>query len=560
MKKKVLLLTLSSLLACGVAVGSLVAISNQGTFNAEGTDDYWSIEVQPGDLTTSATYVSGTKVLKTHENENDVTFKFNQVKWREFNETQYMDVHYNDGEPENPGYICNTSEIRSMLSLTITLQNSFVLEWGWEVDGLGNPIYLDSTSISGNNIPYTFDFGGGKPNYFKLSGGDSGQPVFGAFTIKMDKSCEHGTSKSFDINNIRYSKRNDHYAVTGFVTNPSELTDVSLEEMVDGLPVTEIVSSAFRDKTMLRSINLDKIETVGSYAFHWCPNLTGIGSVEKIKNIGYSAFNTSGVTGDLVFGDDLICIDDLAFYGNPINSVTFSDNCDDPTIQDSAFRANAELTSFHIGSRMGYYFECDFYDMPKLATITIGAGNTYHELVNGVLIRNVNTLVHMPNNNTITSWVMPNTVTNCYDAFAEGHQYIESFTTNEDISWLSNYGFKDATALETVVLGGDINTLGYSLFQGCTSLTTVTFNPANPGNTYLDLRDSIFKGCTSLASITLPARTSYIGADLFKGCTSLATLGFEGTKDEWTAIEKGENWKDGIIATQVNCSDGALDL
>ena len=46
----------------------------------------------------------------------------------------------------------------------------------------------------------------------------------------------------------------------------------------------------------------------------------------------------------------------------------------------------------------------------------------------------------------------------------------------------------------------------------------------------------------------------------FEYCEALTTIKFEGTIEQWNAITKGTNWKYGVPATYVQCSDGIVTL
>ena len=49
-------------------------------------------------------------------------------------------------------------------------------------------------------------------------------------------------------------------------------------------------------------------------------------------------------------------------------------------------------------------------------------------------------------------------------------------------------------------------------------------------------------GCTSLTSITIHSGVTSIGDYAFGGCCNLETIYYNGTEEQWNAIEKGANW------------------
>lgn len=44
----------------------------------------------------------------------------------------------------------------------------------------------------------------------------------------------------------------------------------------------------------------------------------------------------------------------------------------------------------------------------------------------------------------------------------------------------------------------------------------------------------------------------------FGGCRSIKTITFRGTKAQWEAIEKGDEWNYGTVGYTVHCTDGDI--
>ncbi len=70
--------------------------------------------------------------------------------------------------------------------------------------------------------------------------------------------------------------------------------------------------------------------------------------------------------------------------------------------------------------------------------------------------------------------------------------------------------------------------------------------------------DRLFQSYTELESIFIPAGVKSIGEAVFSGCTKLTNITFDGTKEEWNAIEKGKNWDQNTGAYTVHCTDGDI--
>ncbi len=62
--------------------------------------------------------------------------------------------------------------------------------------------------------------------------------------------------------------------------------------------------------------------------------------------------------------------------------------------------------------------------------------------------------------------------------------------------------------------------------------------------------------CT--VTLTLPKSVTYIGADIFTGWSSTASITYNGTVEEWRAIEKHAGWNSRMPPITVTCTDGEV--
>lgn len=107
------------------------------------------------------------------------------------------------------------------------------------------------------------------------------------------------------------------------------------------------------------------------------------------------------------------------------------------------------------------------------------------------------------------------------------------------------YGaFKDMTDLKSVTLPANVEKIGASAFEGCSSLKSADITASG----IKEIGENAFKG-TALESIVIPGWVTKIGDGAFDGCSSLTEIKFGGTKAEWEAVDKGGNSFDGIVVT-----------
>ena len=103
--------------------------------------------------------------------------------------------------------------------------------------------------------------------------------------------------------------------------------------------------------------------------------------------------------------------------------------------------------------------------------------------------------------------------------------------------------------------GQPVVSIWINAFVGCKSVTEVTIEE---GLRYIYRQSFTF--CTGLNKLSLPGTIERIDMEAFAGCSSLTEIVFDGTKSQWEAIEKGENWAPNSETCIVRCHDGEIKL
>ena len=93
------------------------------------------------------------------------------------------------------------------------------------------------------------------------------------------------------------------------------------------------------------------------------------------------------------------------------------------------------------------------------------------------------------------------------------------------------------TKIKSVVIPGSISSLIAFLFERCPALTSVELCEG-----VADIGLGAFMKCKSLTSVILPRSLIHIGKSAFEGCRSLKYIYYRGTKFEWDALKKDNNW------------------
>lgn len=152
---------------------------------------------------------------------------------------------------------------------------------------------------------------------------------------------------------------------------------------------------------------------------------------------------------------------------------------------------------------------------------------------------------------------------------------------------LENGAFTGCT-VKNVYIPACVKSIGRSCFFGCTRIESITVEEGNEnyysaGNCLISRGNSdgktkliigcnnssvaegveviyrhAFAGCT-FSSITIASTVREIENTAFEDCTQLTEIIFEGTAEEWNAIEKGDNWDRNTGDYVVRCTDGVVE-
>lgn len=127
--------------------------------------------------------------------------------------------------------------------------------------------------------------------------------------------------------------------------------------------------------------------------------------------------------------------------------------------------------------------------------------------------------------------------------------------SNKQVSSIDTSAFENNSKIVSITIPDSVTNIGRSAFAGCSGLTSVTI-----GNSVTSISTSAFAGCTGLTSITIPDSVTWIGDSVFYGCTRLTNIKFNGTIAQWNAVSKGSNLVKNAGTSQVNCTDGIVQI
>ena len=119
-------------------------------------------------------------------------------------------------------------------------------------------------------------------------------------------------------------------------------------------------------------------------------------------------------------------------------------------------------------------------------------------------------------------------------------------TSNGNFTYDLSRSTSYPSCITNVTIPEGVTEIGTHGFIYWTSLTSIAIPEG-----VKSISPFVFQGCTSLESIKIPDSVTSIGNGVFYGCSSFKTINYTGTEEQWYAISKDNNWKNGCPSDVV---------
>lgn len=330
---------------------------------------------------------------------------------------------------------------------------------------------------------------------------------------------------------------NNYVEVSGFtgtptaITIPDKVTNDSVEYTVVGIGGGAFNANAAVDAltSVTMPSNSEKFTYINGGAFANCHGITTLSIPASVTTIGNNSlgafYDMTGLTS-VTFGESskLRTIAPGTFSGctaltslNLPDGVTeiggsFVNGCTALT----SLSIPASVTDLDINAFAGYYSSAD-----GTPNVTITAGGKY-ALTDGVLYDDTALLKVYEFTANVT---VPEGIKEIGNgAFATGNttdDTMKSIVFPSTMNSIGENAFAGQTGLTDITIPASVADVGLGCFDGCTGLQTVTFDS---GSKVTAIPDTMFNNCSSLTTVTFPKTLTAIGEEAFNNCAALTSI------------------------------------
>lgn len=287
--------------------------------------------------------------------------------------------------------------------------------------------------------------------------------------------------------------------------------------------ITGVGSKAFANCTKLQNITIPEfVTTIGANAFQYCISLQTIVIPDSVINIDEYAFFECSNLYNVVLSKELQLMGWGVFENcKVLNNVEIPKSLDrvrkkyDYWVLGGIFKGCTSLTNISFEDGITEIPEYVLKDCTSIKKIIIPDTVTMIEV--GAFL-NCSGLVEIE---------IPNDVSQIDSCAFMGCSEIRRIDIPDQVTYIGDSAFADCTSLEEVVLSKSLKTTEGAVFQNCVVLNNVEI-PKSLDRIigYLDYYEPVglFEGCTSLTKITFEEGITEIPEYLFIGCTSLEEI------------------------------------
>ena len=316
--------------------------------------------------------------------------------------------------------------------------------------------------------------------------------------LREDESAEVGTP------GLHYQRISGQSAYRVIGIGLAAETDIVIPSSYNGLPVTEIGSSAFSGQSYIERVVIpDSVTSIGASAFFSCSSLKSINIPDGVTSIGNSAFPD--------YGEFYTIEGNCRYLGNSNNPYLYLAGMLSTDATTATIRSGCRFIRNHAFS---YCYNTTIYC--ERASKPSSWSSDWNE-------SNCPVVWDCKNNEVATDGNIYTTIGGIRYALKDGEAAVAVQPVNITSANISaNVTYKGVSYLVTSIES--------RAFSGCEMLTGVIIP-----DSVTRIGSLAFENCSRLEGIVIPDSVTSVGKDAFSGCTSLDTIYCE-------AISRPSGW------------------
>lgn len=301
--------------------------------------------------------------------------------------------------------------------------------------------------------------------------------------------------------------------------------------------ITSIANYTFNSCSNLKEIIIpDSVTSIGNYAFYHCYKLASINIPDNVKSIGSYAFGSCDNLASINLPNGITEIEEATFAGcTELTSIVIPESIE--SIGSSAFSGCRDLKDIYYDGTIEQWCNIWFTNLNSIPGYSSTSFPVWHTK-------------NLDRNNVI----IPSTILRIRQYVFYRWKDMQSVIIPESVTAIDQNAFT-YSGLTSINIPGSVVEIGTEAFSYCGSCSSLNIAE---GVQIIGVR--AFQYCNKLTSLTIPASVTQIGAYAFRYCSFLKDCYYAGTIEQWNAVQKGINWREGTDITTVICSDGTVTL
>ena len=360
--------------------------------------------------------------------------------------------------------------------------------------------------------------------------------------LALNVNCEQMGEIEFE-QYFTYTLSDPNATITGLTAEGQARSALEIPDQIEGLTVTAIDASAFKDNSNLTRIkmpntitsigasafeNCTKLEevniptslvTLSANAFKNCQNLLSVEIPNTTTQIGTSAFYNCFNLKQAVLPEGLTTINASIFY-NCVNmeDVNFPTGLE--TIAENAFYGCESIKTISIPEGVTSIGASAFANCGSLTEVNYSAVNCTNLTSTSKGFENAGEV-----SGSITLNISDDVQTIPAYLFFGGYNRLSNIVFGNNVSSIGDYAFYNCDYIKQLSFNANLKSIGNSAFGGCGALNTHLI--LNEG--LQTIGSSAFSGCGNIPKITIPSTVTLISSQAFSYCTGVSTLNYNAT-------------------------------